>query len=246
MGLFQIPPLVKGILISETCWTLVIWIVKCSILAFYWRLFSANRPSTKLIIWILAVGVMAWGVAVSLVTVFQCVPIYELWNLERSEGCHVTPFAIYVGSSTPHIVIDVVLLSFPVPMIWNLQMHKSQKIMLTAVFAVGGFVTIVSVIRLVYLIRLSRAPEDFMRNYTDIIIWTSVEVNVSIFCACLPSLGPIVSYISKLLKRLSKRKNTHRRGSQVLMNILPKGNPASTLDSLYREDRAGMIDHVSC
>ena len=64
MGLFQIPPLVKGILISETCWTLVIWIVKCSILAFYWRLFSANRPSTKLIIWILAVGVMAWGVAV--------------------------------------------------------------------------------------------------------------------------------------------------------------------------------------
>ena len=38
--------------------------VKCSILAFYWRLFSATCRSTQVIIWVLAVIVMAWGVAV--------------------------------------------------------------------------------------------------------------------------------------------------------------------------------------
>lgn len=45
----------------------------------------------------------------------------------------------------------------------------------------GYSVTIVSMIRLVYLIKLSRAP-DVTRNYTDIIIWMSVEVNISIIC----------------------------------------------------------------
>ena len=60
----QLPIFEKGLFISEICWTFVIWIVKYSILAFYWRLFSANRQSTRLIIWVLAAVVMAWGVAV--------------------------------------------------------------------------------------------------------------------------------------------------------------------------------------
>ena len=36
-------------------------------------------------------------------------------------------------------------------------------------------------IRLVYLIKLSGNPDE-TRNYTEIIIWTSVEVNISIIC----------------------------------------------------------------
>ena len=54
----------KGTFISEICWTLDIWIVKCSILAFYWRLFSANRRSIRIIIWVFAAAVTIWGVLV--------------------------------------------------------------------------------------------------------------------------------------------------------------------------------------
>lgn len=61
---FQLVTFEKGLLISEICWTIVIWTVKFSILAFYWRLFSANRRSIQVIIWILAAVVMVWGVAV--------------------------------------------------------------------------------------------------------------------------------------------------------------------------------------
>lgn len=54
----------KVAFISEICWAVVIWIVKYSILAFYWRLFSANRQSTRAFIWVLAALVTCWGVAV--------------------------------------------------------------------------------------------------------------------------------------------------------------------------------------
>ncbi len=50
--------------ISDICWVVVIWTVKYSILAFYWRLFSVNRPLTRLFIWALTALVMCWGIAV--------------------------------------------------------------------------------------------------------------------------------------------------------------------------------------
>lgn len=53
-----------GFYISQICWVVVLWIVKCSIVAFYWRLFSGNRRSTRIAIWIIAVAVMCWGIAV--------------------------------------------------------------------------------------------------------------------------------------------------------------------------------------
>lgn len=48
---------------GSICWAIVIWIVKYSILAFYWRLFSGNRRVVRFVIWALGVLVTCWGVA---------------------------------------------------------------------------------------------------------------------------------------------------------------------------------------
>lgn len=47
LTLDQVKLLLLGTFIIEICWGVVIWMVKYSILAFYWRLFSANRRSTR-------------------------------------------------------------------------------------------------------------------------------------------------------------------------------------------------------
>lgn len=59
-------------LISEICWTIAIWIIKYSILAFYWRLFSVNRRSTRITIWTLTVIATIWGLSV--VFFRPCIP----------------------------------------------------------------------------------------------------------------------------------------------------------------------------
>ena len=53
-----------GFFISQICWVVVLWVVKCSILAFYWRLFSRNSRLTRFLIWTIATITMCWGVAV--------------------------------------------------------------------------------------------------------------------------------------------------------------------------------------
>ena len=54
----------QGFFISQICWVLILWIVKCSILAFYWRLFSTNSLSIRLGVWTITVFVMCWGILV--------------------------------------------------------------------------------------------------------------------------------------------------------------------------------------
>ena len=50
--------------IPQIGWAVVLWTVKCSILAFYWRLFSRNGRSIRFAVWTIAVGVMCWGITV--------------------------------------------------------------------------------------------------------------------------------------------------------------------------------------
>ena len=52
-----------ALVISEICWAIVIWIVKSSILVFYWRLFNARSRSLRVIIWALGAFVTCWGIA---------------------------------------------------------------------------------------------------------------------------------------------------------------------------------------
>lgn len=64
LTLIQLESFVEATFISQICWAVVIWIVKYSILAFYWRLFSANRRTVRVIIWSLTALVTCWGIAV--------------------------------------------------------------------------------------------------------------------------------------------------------------------------------------
>ena len=50
-------------LICDICRAVVIWIVKSSILAFYWRLFSIRSGLLRVIIWALVVFVTCWAIA---------------------------------------------------------------------------------------------------------------------------------------------------------------------------------------
>ena len=125
-------------------------------------------------------------------------------------ACELNPYRLLVGISVPHIITDVVLLGFPVPLIWKLQMLRRQKVVLTVIFTMGSLyvalyyirsqrlpfdpkmdmskcaneyskisVTMVSIIRLVYL---SRGYEEFGADSVDGSVWTNIEANVSIIC----------------------------------------------------------------
>ncbi|UKZ60771.1 uncharacterized protein TrAtP1_002042 [Trichoderma atroviride] len=189
-----------GLFIAELGYFVTIACVKWSILAFYYRSFKI-RSSVKLPIFTLAVIVLMWAIGVILVTIFQCQPTSAWWErfnpthpLQPDDyKCTVDSVKFFYGNAIPTIVTDILILLLPLPYITTLQLPRGQKWALAGIFCVGLFVTIVSIVRLHYLLQGNLTSPDITWNFVNIALWSVVEGNTAIFCACLPFLRPILS-----------------------------------------------------
>lgn len=54
----------KGMFITDIGWAISICVTKCSILAFYWRLFSSQGRLFKIALWTSVALMISWGIVV--------------------------------------------------------------------------------------------------------------------------------------------------------------------------------------
>lgn len=130
--------------------------------------------------------------------IFQCFPINSAWGrFDRDhpvEGkcplaTNPTTTALYI----PNSVLDAILFIMPIPYIWHIQMALPQKLALIGVFAVGLFVTGVSITRIYYLNSLGWTDGDITWALSNGIIWSDTEINLSIICGSSSSPSAVQS-----------------------------------------------------
>ncbi|PYH49850.1 uncharacterized protein BP01DRAFT_309921 [Aspergillus saccharolyticus JOP 1030-1] len=166
-----------GLFSCELTYTGVIVLVKFSILALYWRLF--NRSNIKIPIGIIASAVCMWGIAVFLLTLLQCVPTRGLWDQSIDASCNVDSQKFLFAISIPNIIIDVTLLTLPIPYILKLNTSSSHKKAIMSMFLLGSFVCIASIMRLVSVMRQG-TNADITWEWVDQAIWATVEADLAI------------------------------------------------------------------
>ncbi|GJN84542.1 hypothetical protein PLIIFM63780_008099 [Purpureocillium lilacinum] len=250
-----------GLFTAELAYFCTLLCVKWSILAFYWRSFKI-RQSIKVPIWALAIITLCWGIAVILVTLFQCVPIQAWWQRfdpvnplpPSAYTCGVDSRKFFYGNAIPTIVTDILMLALPTPYIWHLHLPRGQKLALAGIFLVGIFVTVVSVVRLSYLLRGDLTNPDITWNFVDIGLWSIIEGNIAIFCACLPFLRPVLSKLSFGILHLSSYHSKARQkqyGGQYGQGSTRKttttnsttngGGASSGKDEVFDDDDSGAL-----
>ena len=109
---------------------------KLSVLLFYNRIFSI--PKFRIVLYVLGATVAAWWIAMQFTVIFECTPIDFSWDQRGGHGHCINLDKFFLGQAIPNIVTDIVLLSIPLPMIWHLQLPRSQKMALSGVFLLGG------------------------------------------------------------------------------------------------------------
>ncbi|KAL7926751.1 hypothetical protein ACQKWADRAFT_328433 [Trichoderma austrokoningii] len=200
-----------GLFIAKLGYFSAMACVKWSILAFYFRMFKI-QGSVRLPIFSLALIVLLWAIAVIVLTILQCQPVTAWWERfnptdplqPKHYKCAVDSVKFFYGDAIPTIVTDLLILQFPLPYIGKLGLPKAQKWALGGVFVVGLFVSVVSIVRLHYSVHADFTGPDITWNYVDIALWSAVEGNTTIFCACLPFLWPVLSnFILRLCIRSS-------------------------------------------
>ncbi|PYH85219.1 hypothetical protein BO82DRAFT_248742, partial [Aspergillus uvarum CBS 121591] len=174
--------------------------IKFSILLSYRRVFRI--PYVMHATAGVAAVVSAWALACALIVCLQCIPLQGYWDKSIPAKCWVNSRDYFLGKSIPDTVTDLCILAIPLKPIWELHTNRMQKFVLTLTFLVGGLygvlnadcianVTVISIIRLVCLLRVDLSSEDITWNFVPYLIWTCVELNVGTVAACLPCLRPL-------------------------------------------------------
>ncbi|KAF2109250.1 hypothetical protein BDV96DRAFT_475591, partial [Lophiotrema nucula] len=130
--------------------------------------------------------------------IFQCHPVRGFWdsNLEGTKCLDLVK--INYSYLAVNATTDIILLVLPMPSFWRLKLGKAEKRALIGIFALGGFAVLTSVIRIPAIASMDRDGDHIYHGF-GLVVWTRVEMSVSIICACLPCLrAPLAKYFPQV------------------------------------------------
>jgi hypothetical protein len=186
---------------------------KTAILILYHRMAAAYPFLRYASLFLMAVVNIA-GIVLTFLNIFQCHPISAAFI--EIDGMCIDIVALYLSSAPINVLTDLAILLLPLPILTSLRMEFRQKVILVATFIIGGFVTIVDVVRIVYLqealkeerqinpsasITATTRPANFTYHASFSPMWSAVEVCVGIMCCCVLVLKPLVMRVMPQLLR---------------------------------------------
>lgn len=140
-------------------WIQVVTLIKLSILLMYSRIFRVDslrvgvrKMNVYSICWYVTITfVLAWWLVYTIVCVCQCLPIHAFWTYPVPEGSFCVSHHSITTQGVQDIIAEIMILSLPIQNIWRMKLRLNQKILVSGVFALGGFVIAVSAVRLYYV-----------------------------------------------------------------------------------------------
>ena len=120
---------------AETFYNASIMMTKLSILGLFHRIFPLKW--FKRAILFLAFFIVAYSITQMFGTIFQCVPIRSKWTPDITPKC-INYVAMIIGFGVVNILTDFIMLAFPIPALWSLQISSHRKWALSFMFLIGG------------------------------------------------------------------------------------------------------------
>ncbi|KAJ3569068.1 hypothetical protein NPX13_g6206 [Xylaria arbuscula] len=179
-------------------------LTRISILFFYLRVFPQKhiRWASYALIGLNGANLIAFVLA----TVFQCSPIYGAWTFWDGtfQGhCNNLHLQSWVQAGI-NIALDLVTIILPLPSLAKLSASRGRKIRIIIMFALGFFITIISVLRLRTLVVFANST-NVSYDYVEPGLYSIIEASVSIIVGCLPSVRALLLTITPKILTLTSR-----------------------------------------
>ncbi|SCO26422.1 related to integral membrane protein PTH11 [Fusarium fujikuroi] len=172
---------------GQTLYATDVFATKICVLLFYLRIFPG--VVIRRLIWgTVGIAVLCM-VIFDLLALFQCQPISFYWKgwdqLHKGHCIGINGLAWAIAAVG--IILDLWMLAIPISQLIHLQMKWKRKLAVASMFGVGTFVTVVSILRLRYLVAFGNSSNPTWDSF-DTCYWSVIELNVGIWCACMPNL----------------------------------------------------------
>ncbi|KAI1422054.1 hypothetical protein F5Y12DRAFT_658377 [Xylaria sp. FL1777] len=208
----------KSFYLTQITYKTSINLTKSSVLLLYLRIFSGVKWFKRTCIIVLTF-VALYCVAVILATIFQCIPVAAAYDKTITDKVCISNGPFWFANAGFSIVSDIIILVIPIPLVYSLQIPRVQKGALIFVFMLGVFVVITSCLRATTL-NLQAKSRDPLYDVAST-MWTVIEMNVAIICACLPQIRPlIVKLFPKIMPASSASKDRTGNKATVRSSVL--------------------------
>ncbi|KAI2642062.1 hypothetical protein GGS21DRAFT_501001 [Xylaria nigripes] len=174
---------------------------KLSIVLFYRRVFTGHVFTA--ISSVLLVIISCWGVSFFFATLLECNPVSEAWHSlygtpQHNARCYQY-LPMFIATAISNMIVDIAILSVPIPIVWNLHISTKQKVAISGIFLLGAFVVGISIARVYFFYQSSDSYAnalDVTVNIAPTLYWTELEASIAVISACLPTLRPVFGHLS--------------------------------------------------
>ncbi|KAM7189317.1 hypothetical protein V8F20_010225 [Naviculisporaceae sp. PSN 640] len=223
INLPEVPGFLQALWATVPLYNLSLTLCKLSITVQCYRVLR-TAPRLAKFLRIYLVILVIYGTWAFFSSIFTCWPVDYYWNwmkpiidgaqkaeqhperpgtgaplgtVKEGDKC-MNKVALTFSNAAVNIATDFVLLFVPIPLLWKLQIPSMrQKVILVGVFAAtGGLSVVMSIVRLwsLYLIGITPEGEEAVHGVM-IAIWSCIEINVAVVCACVPALRPLMGRV---------------------------------------------------
>ncbi|RGP63994.1 hypothetical protein FSPOR_8322 [Fusarium sporotrichioides] len=171
--------------------------MKLSLLFFFLRIFPSR--GVRKLLWGAVVFISLNGLTFALVAIFQCQPISHFWTSWDGEhtGRCASVNGVAWSNGAINIASDFWILGIPLFQLRKLNLDWKKKVGIGMMFSVGTFVTAMSIFRLYACIVAGISQTNNKSwDYLAMAKWSTVEVNVGIWCACMPTMRVLLMRIT--------------------------------------------------
>ncbi|KAI6754716.1 hypothetical protein HG530_012468 [Fusarium avenaceum] len=176
--------------------------VKLTFLLQYYRIMSISNMR-----WVylgVIIFITLWSLSQTIMICLVCVPLEAIWDPRVIGKCLSYRTQMWYVNAVMHIVLDFAIIIMPLPIVWNLNLPRPQKWLLSGIFGLGIFTVTISIFRLRWL---SPQPDITWWNVTAA-SWSLAEIVSGIACSCLPTYKPLLVGIKGCLPRLGRGDST--------------------------------------
>ncbi|KAF8543729.1 hypothetical protein BDD12DRAFT_174252 [Trichophaea hybrida] len=182
-------------------WALMMWSVKFAFMCLYWDM-ARHLPKYIRYTVYFTLGVLTVTfIGVLVMFTMWCRPVHLNWTLTESQLCtaYVSPFAVHAGSSA-HLITELLVLLIPILIFRVVHVHRSKRIGVLFIFALGGVTLGISVIS--YGLRAStpmhaarvrktgtfdQYVEEIRKRVENCRLASYTEASCAMLMLCLPS-----------------------------------------------------------
>jgi fucose permease len=233
---------------------------KTSILIFYLRMSRNTQNILRIASYVTLAIVNLAGVVLTFMNAFQCSPVRAAYDPLTATSKCISIVTLYLCSAPVNIFTDLAILVLPIPVLTGMRLPQRQKVILVFTFSLGIFVTIIDVVRIYYLQKAASdqmtayerlgTPVDFAYNAATAFLWSAVEVNVGIICACIPTMKPLIKLIlPSMITDPLRTRGSKEDSSSSHINHSPHGRLTPVAASIAIPEpvaqNAGTMPHMS-